>query len=197
MKGAASRSRPTHRHLPRRTLPPYRQAPRQTQGPGRGCPLDLGHYLALARRSSSPLPRPRIRLPHASTPNASCATTSPNSPPRAIGSPSNPPPEPPNTHQRNLTRLRKLRRVLRLPTTNSFSGQTGTTSSTVAGERPDYPQRLPIQEDAMSNYTQRKRRSDPQRSGTSGADHTRTRLVRDAIGSLATSKTRANTHFKQ
>jgi hypothetical protein len=57
----------THRHLPRRTLPPYRRAPRQTQGPGRGCPLDPGHYLALARRSSSPLPRPRIRLPHAPT----------------------------------------------------------------------------------------------------------------------------------
>src|SRR5512142_1997045 len=39
----------------------------------------------------------------ASTLNAGCATTSPNSPPWATGSPSNPPPSTPNTHRRNLT----------------------------------------------------------------------------------------------
>ena len=51
-------------HLPRRTLPAHRQTPRQAQGPGRGRPLHSRHRLAPARRSGSPLPRPRIRLPH-------------------------------------------------------------------------------------------------------------------------------------
>ena len=49
--------------------------------------------------------------PTASPPNAGCATTSPNSPPWATGSPSNPPPEP-NPHRHNITRLRTPRRVL-------------------------------------------------------------------------------------
>jgi hypothetical protein len=49
--------------------------------------------------------------PAGSTPNAGCATTSPNSPPWASGSPSNPPPDR-NTHRYNVTRLRKLLRVL-------------------------------------------------------------------------------------
>ena len=49
--------------------------------------------------------------PAASTPNAGSATTSPNSPRWATGSPSNPPPEP-TPHRHNMTRLRTPRRVL-------------------------------------------------------------------------------------
>ena len=105
------RSRP-HRHLPRRTLPPHRQAPRQAQGSGRGRPLHPGHHLAPARRPRQPASATSdpTTTPSASTPNGSCATTSPNSPRWATGSPSNPPPNPKYTvPQRHPAP--KLRRV--------------------------------------------------------------------------------------